>query len=492
MNASVKKILSITCFFIFLSTALQAEFKIEYEPAIQSSQMQYFKPRGDQFAGDCIPFFHDGTYYLYWLLDENHHKALNGLGGHQWALSTSNDLKNWTHHPIALGIDDDWEKSICTGSLVFHKGKFYLFYATRRLSHNKPVEQLSYAIGDNASKFAKQSPNPFYESAPGYSKKNFRDPKVIIEEDGSFCLLISTSIENSTLGGKGCLLRMVSKDLKNWEVKDSILSGLKHVPECPDHFFWNGWYYLVYGQDVRTYYLKSKTPYGPWQYPESQALLEQWTSVVKTAEFTNGRRIAAGWIPSRKDNKDDGRSIFGGNIVLRELVQMQNGDISTKFPKELIPETHKAQKNDIVVACNSEKINANEIEIKAVSSYGAAYIKGIPHNCRITLEIISKGNCEEYGLFLRASSDAKKGYKLAFHQNEQSVSLADSKMFAVRGLGESLKLDIVMKDDIIDVCVDEKRCIINRLPEGKGDCLWFYSKLGNINLKDIKVYPLKD
>ena len=96
-------------------------FDVNYNPALQpTNQIQYFKPvEKDLFVGDCIPFSYNGTFYLYWLIDKGHHSALNGLGGHQWALSTSKDLINWKHYPIALGIDEEWEKSICTGSLIY-------------------------------------------------------------------------------------------------------------------------------------------------------------------------------------------------------------------------------------------------------------------------------------------------------------------------------------------------------------------------------------
>ena len=74
----------------------QAQFAVNYDPDIQpTDNIQYFKPvGGNQFVGDCIPFYKDGTYYLYWLLDEGHHSALNGLGGHQWCVSASTDLRH--------------------------------------------------------------------------------------------------------------------------------------------------------------------------------------------------------------------------------------------------------------------------------------------------------------------------------------------------------------------------------------------------------------
>jgi hypothetical protein len=74
--------------------------------------MQYFTPDGDFFVGDCMPFFHEGTFHLFYLLDEQHHQGKGGLGGHQWAHASSTDLEHWIHHPLALAIDEEWECSI--------------------------------------------------------------------------------------------------------------------------------------------------------------------------------------------------------------------------------------------------------------------------------------------------------------------------------------------------------------------------------------------
>lgn len=80
------KISTIIIFCIGLS-GIQAQnqsedvFRINYDPAIQpTNSMAYFKPEGNLYVGDCIPFYHEGTFYLYWLIDSAHHSALNGLG----------------------------------------------------------------------------------------------------------------------------------------------------------------------------------------------------------------------------------------------------------------------------------------------------------------------------------------------------------------------------------------------------------------------------
>jgi hypothetical protein len=51
------------------------------------------------------------------------------------------------NHPIAIGIDEDREKFICTGSIAYADNKFYAFNGTRLVNKEGKVnEQLSYAI----------------------------------------------------------------------------------------------------------------------------------------------------------------------------------------------------------------------------------------------------------------------------------------------------------------------------------------------------------
>lgn len=469
------------------------DFSVKYNPAIQPADIQYFTPAGgNQFVGDCIPFFRDGKFYLYWLLDENHHGSLNGLGGHQWCVSTSTDLIHWEHHPIAIGIDEEWEKSICTGSVVNDGKKFYAFYATRLLQPDGSVnEQLSYAVSKDGLKYKKHKPNPFYTSAPGYSKRNFRDPKVSIDSKGVFHLFISSEQDKGILGdGRGCLVHLSSADLKQWTVNEPVLSGVRAVPECPDYFEWNGWYYLVYAQDGDTYYVKSRSPYGPWEYPETQALLEQWVNVAKTAEFTGNRRIVAGWIPSRNDNKDDGGERFGGSIVLREAWQLPNGDLATKFPSEVVPKTSAAITVPLRSAGNAE-VNGNTVSVKAEGKIGAALCKDLPRNYILTFDVVPEGNSKEYGLILRGSDDGNRGCRLVFDPMEQSVSLGkQAKIEAVDGLDKPFSVTVVVKDDIFDVSIANRRCIVNRQPEAQGSALWFFGRLGNTSFKNIQVKPI--
>lgn len=94
--------------------------------------MQYYTPDVPRFVGDCMPFYHDGVFHLYYLLDENHHRTRGGLEVHQWAHASSADQREWRHHPLAIPVEEEWEGSICTGSVFHHQGDFHAFYPTRK------------------------------------------------------------------------------------------------------------------------------------------------------------------------------------------------------------------------------------------------------------------------------------------------------------------------------------------------------------------------
>lgn len=465
----------------------------DYDPAKQrTTGIQYFQPiEPNLFAGDCMPFFHNGTFYLYWLLDEGHHAALDGMGGHQWALSTSTDLINWKHYPVALGIDEDWEKSICTGSVIANDDKIYAFYSTRVKEDGHVHEQLSYAIStDGGITFEKQKPNPFYYAPKECISRDFRDPRAFKDKEGVFHLFIAGYEKDPILDGQGgYLVHLTSKDLKNWTETASPLKGQWGVPECPDYFKWNDWYYLLYSLGGDTYYLKSQEPYGPWEYPDSQPMVEKWGNVAKTAEFKNGRRIAAYYINDKRENKDSEGQIWGGSLLLRELFQKGDGSLAVGYLPEVMPTmtpiaTPGFVLDDIVV------VSESGITLNAPNGIGVTSMKDLPKQYRITMTIEPKGNYDELGLFFRATDKHNKGYKLTLNPNKQYVSLFETRIEGVQDLREPISLNVVVMDDIIDVYINNERCISNRLGEQKGENIIFFVKNGQAEFKDIELYKI--
>ncbi len=484
--------------FSLLSISLPSFSQVvrDYDPTIQrTTNLQYFKPvEPHLFSGDCMPYYHNGTFYLYWLLDEGHHAGLDGLGGHQWALSTTTDLVNWKHYPVALGIDDEaWEKSICTGSVIAHGNRFYAFYATRVKEGMHVHEQLSYAVSDDGGyTFKKQMPNPFYHAPAACISRDFRDPKVFKGNDSLFHLFVSGNLKEPTVGGfGGYLVHLVSPDLKHWEEVESPLRGQQGTPECADYFRWNDWYYLLYSIAGHTYYVMSKEPYGPWIYPGSQALAAHFECVYKTAGFKDGRRIAVAYSPHRKGDKDDGERIWGGEILFREIDQEPDGTLSTKFLPEVLPASLPMATPAITVSSPAGvSVQGGRLVMEAPGDIGVAEIEGLPAHYRISMRIEPAGNYEELGLYLRATDRFRNGYRLALNPNEQTVNMHGTSIHAVKELHGPILLDVIVTDGFLDVSINGKRTVLNRLFEQKGNKLFFFVNNGAATIRDINIEAL--
>ena len=115
---------------------------------------------------------------MFFVLDRRHHRSKWGLEAHQWGHLSTTDLVHWKSCPPALTIEREEEASICLGSVFFHAGRYYAFYATR--IHDRS-EHLGMAVSDDGIPFHKLIPSPFADSQPPYKYGLNRDPFVFGE-----------------------------------------------------------------------------------------------------------------------------------------------------------------------------------------------------------------------------------------------------------------------------------------------------------------------
>jgi hypothetical protein len=451
--------------------------------------MQYWKPEGAFFVGDCIPFWHDGVYHLFYLIDENHHQGLGGMGGHQWAHVTTRDLVHWEHHPLALPLDQEFERSVCTGSPFFHDGRIYIYYATR-LPDWRQV--LSRAVSDDGIHFTKLQPNPFAVPPPGYDPLHFRDPVVFADEGGDgYHMIVTSVLQDPPLAGRGgCLAHLRSPDLVQWRMEQPLLvPGFDDAPECPDYFFWNGWYYLLFSNHLTTRYRMARRPLGPWLRPPADVLDSPLSSVLKTAPFGPDRRIGAAWLGTRMGDCDNGKVQWGGNLILRELVQHVDGTLGTKLPEELALPGGEPLPLTPRPLTNGASYPGHAIRLQASSSLESAVVGNVPQQVRILVDVEPEPGAAVFGLRLRGN-DFSSGYELAFHLPERLVKLGSETIYAVEGIERPFTLEIVAYEDIIDVCIDERRCLLNRCPEQHGEQLYFFAHNADVAFYHLQVEPL--
>ena len=170
-------------------------------------------------------FYHDGVYHLYY--QYNPYGSM--WGNMHWGHSSSCDLVNWEHHPVAIA-PDQWG-TIFSGSAVvdenntagFGEGAVVAMYTSCSLTQKQSI---AYSL-DGGLTFTKYDGNPVVQ-AP----QECRDPKVFWnEETGCWnCVLVSPLEYEAWIYS--------SQDLKNWK-KESEFGGHGNVSaiwECPDLF----------------------------------------------------------------------------------------------------------------------------------------------------------------------------------------------------------------------------------------------------------------
>lgn len=449
-----------------------------------NDRMQYWRPRGHNTrAGDCMPFFHDGEFHLYFLVvRRNHHgKWQSGHGGLEIWHSSTKDLVRWVHHPVAIPISEQYEMWWGTGSFVYHEGTYYTLQKVPHMWENT-YRGIQMATSKDGIHFTKNQSYPFLE---GEDVDIYQD-----EETGIYHLLTGKKLEP---GEPPTIIRLFSKNLLDWEEAEEpfIVTEPRHIVNiCPHLFKWKDWYYFFGGFTHRSGVWKSKNQFGPWtlQRPEKLDLL----AVPKTAEYPGDRRIFAGFL------EDHG---WGGNLVFRDLVQNEDGSLGTKFPPEMIPPSGQAMELSFTSLTKGVSGNGSTIDITASESIEMGTIEDVPGDARITMKVNPGANAETYGLCLRGNGKQEWGFELKFEPGRHRVQFAESRGHAlsadsrvcsedVSGLTAPFSLEIIIKEDIVDVCIDNRRTMAARYWNPGGDKILFFAKNAKVTFESVQIRPL--
>jgi sucrose-6-phosphate hydrolase SacC (GH32 family) len=152
-----------------------------------------------------------------------------------------------------------------------------------------------------------------------YQGRGARDPKMFRDADGLYHMILTTSLRKERVG---CLAHLVSEDLTAWHELDEpiyVAPDGRGEPECPDYFYKDGFYYLVYSLRGTGYYQYSRQPFTGWQTPENPEI--PCKSVPKAAVWRN-RLIFTGF-----EKKGDG---YAGTMTFMEAAVQEDGCLQFK------------------------------------------------------------------------------------------------------------------------------------------------------------------
>ena len=117
-------------------------------------------------------------------------------------------------------------------------------------------------------------------------------------------------------------------------------------------------------------------------------------------------------------------------------------------------------------------------------------LTALPRNYRLCCSVQPQPGSTRFGLGLRGEGNMVRQYELAFSPHRQRVTLAQESLEGVAGLDGPFDLEIIVKDDLVDACINHNRCIINRLPELHGERLFFFCENGVVAFDQIEIRPL--
>ena len=276
-----------------------------------------------------------------------------------WGHAVSRDLLHWEYLPAALAPDEIYDKDGCfSGSAIeLPDGRQMLMYTSvmREEQWNGTycdTQNQCLAIGEGVD-YRKLENNPVIkgEDLPeGFSRQDFRDPKLWRKEDGTYACVIG----NRPADGSGQILLFSSEDGFTWKYENVLAENRNRFGkmwECPDFFRLDGqWVLLVSPQDMLPqgfeYHNGNGTLCLTGDFDEvTNTFTEQHDQSIdygidfyapQTVLAPDGRRIMIGWMQNWDTcmSHTPDRKWIGQMSLPREL-SVKNGRLYQKPVREL-------------------------------------------------------------------------------------------------------------------------------------------------------------
>ena len=207
----------------------------------------------------------------------------------------------------------------------------------------------------------------------------------------------------------------------------------------------------------------------------------------------------AGFTPEPKG------TAYAGELLVREVIQNPDGTLASKWVEEMIPASGEALNLPFKKSIGNSSADGKNIWVSAPDGLAAGVLDEVPQNVRITLQVKPTEGVKHFGLCFRGKGDYDSGCELQFDtaiQRVQFAPVSNGRMaeeaghwMAITGVTEMnnqpFTLDVIVKDDLVDASIDNRRTIITRnQTKLSGDRLFFFVNHGEVEFEKIQVRPL--
>jgi hypothetical protein len=468
--------------------------------------IQYWMPYGhNNWVGDVATIYHEGRYHVFYLYDRRHHQSKFGCGGHYFEHISTTDFKTWTEHEAATPLEEQWE-TIGTGAPFVMSNKLYLTYSvlTERMypEHKTtyPAQQ-EYLNKNKCTGFFEQreAQNGIFPAGSTYAVSP--DGNAPFKKTWKFFHTCGDPMVYVDGGGK---LRMTAGYGRNgdgiWE-SESIDGGWRCINpgfpvrgDCTFFFRWGRFDYII-GGFKNLWSKPAEAPFPAYDSMVARGLdFYDGLGVPAVSEISNGRFLMAGWFGFT--------GLFGGPLVIRELIQFPDGRIGSKWMPEVTPatgqprslaakvagtETHSVDAASFMLTFTVQPAEARQGKL-AVSLLPE---KGGPSSCELQVNL-----AELRAQFAASAPNGFAGRQKSLREGNLLHCARDYAIENLIGTDKPFTVCVLVKADeklggsLIDAEIAGQRTMITYRPDLSVGKLLFRTE--GVELKNVQVASLKN
>lgn len=447
--------------------------------------------------GNCQPFDPDGA--IYWNGRYHLGYMFQDERGHCWGHASSRDLLHWRWHPVALAPDPgDPEKGIYSGNVFINKrGEATALYHGAEAGNS-----IATSAEPQLDHWTKLPSNPIIpipaKGSPESQLYSSWDPHGWLEGDTYYAVF----------GGKTPTI-FKAHELDQWHYVGPLLShdmpGVDDFEDvsCPDFFKLGDRHVLLCISHSRgcRYYV------GRWEneqfHPEQHERMN-WPGGTCFAPESlldaKGRRIMWAWVIDPRVREEDG---WCGTMSLPRVLSLEADGRMHIAPAEELQQLreHERRLSQLTVAADETLV-----------------VDGVSGDC-LELELnIQPQAAERFGLLVRRSPDGAEQTVIEFDRAAQQVtidvaraSLEDVKYYTYCMIGgrdnpevtaqtaplaladgEPLKLRVFVDRSILEVFINGRQCLTQRIYPTRRDSLGVavFSQGGSMVVESLAAWDM--
>jgi len=188
--------------------------------------------------------------------------------------------------------------------------------------------------------------------------------------------------------------------------------------------------------------------------------------------------------------------------VFREFVQHPDGTLGSCWPAEMIPPRGPALRPVFEALTPGASGDGGRVRIASATGFGAATLTGISRDFHAGFRVTPGPRANRFGVAVHSSSSGEGALYLQFEPDRRKVGWCraedhsfkeneNAALYEVEGLDRPFGVEVLALEDVLDVCIDGTRTLINRHAPDGGDRLLFWCQEGEATFDDITVRPLE-